>query len=58
MPTYQFKCPECYRLEDKYFTFTDKHLLVCSNSNCKDIPMDKVFLATPAIFTGTGWGKM
>jgi putative FmdB family regulatory protein len=56
MPTYKFKCPDCSTLEEKYFTFTDKHLVPCPNSNCKDVIMDKVFLATPAIFTGTGWG--
>lgn len=56
MPTYEFKCPSCFRLEEQYFSFTDTHALLCPS--CKEVPMDKVIQATPAILRGGGWGGM
>jgi putative FmdB family regulatory protein len=56
MPFYEFKCPDCFRLEEKYFAFTEEHKLMCES--CKKIEMQKVIQATPAIFTGGGWGGM
>lgn len=53
MPSYDFKCNDCYRLEEKYFSFTEEHIVMCDN--CKT-EMVKVLQPTPAIFTGTGWG--
>ena len=53
MPTYEFKCEKCFRLDEKYFGFTDEHLFDCEN--CKT-PMTKLFRATPAVFRGNGWG--
>lgn len=53
MPTYEFKCPECLRLEDQYFTFEEEHKLNCPGCQTK---MDKVIVATPAILRGGGWG--
>jgi putative FmdB family regulatory protein len=53
MPFYEFKCAKCFRLEEHYFTFQEEHKLKCEN--CKK-EMDKVIHATPAIFTGGGWG--
>lgn len=56
MPIYEFKCPDCYRLEEKYFSFTEKHTMLCDNKNCKEAPMEKVMHAVPAILRGGGWG--
>lgn len=53
MPTYEFKCPNCLRLEDKYFTFQEEHKLKCPG--CKK-QMVKIIGITPAIFHGGGWG--
>jgi len=53
MPTYEFKCPKCLRLEEQHFGFNDEHKLPCPS--CKT-EMGKVINATPAIFHGGGWG--
>ena len=53
MPFYEFKCKECLRIEEKHFSFQEEHKLECPK--CK-VVMDKVIHATPAIFTGGGWG--
>jgi putative FmdB family regulatory protein len=53
MPTYEFKCPKCFRLEEQYFGFKDEHKLLCPG--CKT-EMGKVIGAAPAIFHGGGWG--
>jgi len=53
MPTYEFKCPDCFRLEEHYFKFHEEHKLNCPSCKTK---MDKVIKAMPAIFTGGGWG--
>jgi len=50
---YEFKCPDCYRIEEKYFSFKEEHKFNCPN--CKT-EMNKVITATPAIFHGGGWG--
>jgi putative FmdB family regulatory protein len=55
MPSYEFKCSDCFRLQDKYFSFSEEHKILCDNCNK---PMSKVMQATPAIFTGGGWGGM
>lgn len=56
MPVYQFKCLDCYRLEEKYFSFTEEHTMVCVNKKCKEAQMSKVLQAVPAILRGGGWG--
>jgi putative FmdB family regulatory protein len=52
-PFYEFKCEKCLRLEEHYFSFQEEHKVDCPN--CKE-GMNKVIQATPAIFTGGGWG--
>lgn len=54
MPNYDFKCNNCGRVVEKYFTFQDNHNVECAI--CES-PMVKVIQATPAHFAGSGWGK-
>ena len=56
MPFYEYKCPDCFRLEDKYFSFQEEHKLMCDT--CKTVEMVKVLQPTPAVFRGGGWGGM
>lgn len=54
MPNYEFACPDCALVEEKYFSFSEEHKLECAKCG---VAMKKVIKATPAIFHGGGWGK-
>ena len=52
MPTYEFECPECHLIVEKYFHLYSEMIMSCDVCDC---PMKKRFAATPAIFKGEGW---
>lgn len=57
MATYEFKCDKC----GSYYTITRSIELDgdVDGGNCLQcqMPLTRIWAATPSIFKGTGWGK-
>jgi putative FmdB family regulatory protein len=54
MPTYDFICPICNKIEEKFFSVYSNHTTFCDV--CK-VEMEKTFQPTPVHFKGTGFYK-
>lgn len=54
MPTYDFICPICNKVEEKFFSVYSNHTTFCDV--CK-VEMEKTFQPTPVHFKGTGFYK-
>jgi putative FmdB family regulatory protein len=52
MPIHDFRCQSCNRTVEIKLGFDE-----VSTEKCCGVLMEKVFMAIPAIFKGTGWGK-
>ncbi len=55
MPKYDYKCPQCSRIEEVEHSMDDTPVIDCAFCHK---PCRKVFNPTPSVFKGTGWAKL